>query len=94
MTLTLLDYAKREHDFEIGDLNDIRYIDIIIISGDEIANIKYKNGKKKTFDSSNSRFMDFYGGSYTLYDDLCENHFELFDKRHKPYDMLEWMDEV
>lgn len=78
MLLKLVDYDDRIHDFEIGNLEDIRRISIEVVSGDEIADVDYKDGTSKTFDSSYfcERIMNFDDGLYDVYNDevnLLEN---------------------
>ena len=86
MTLTLMDYSGDKTDFEIGSLDDIECIDITVISGDEIADVYYKNGTNTTFDSSNTRLCDFYDYSYTLYDSDT-NLLNQFEFRNNSYNM-------
>ena len=69
MKLKLLDYDKKPHEFEIGNLEDIASIDIDVITGDEIAIIEYKDGSSVTHDTANDRFMDYFDDSYTVYNE-------------------------
>lgn len=68
MEITLLDYDDNVKTFEIGELNDIRRINIKILSGDEVAFVYYKDGSTKRFDSSNGRVIDCYIGECCIYD--------------------------
>ena len=69
MELILYQYNKEPAVFEdVGELEDIKEIFISVISGDEVALIEYKDGTNHIFNSSTSRFLDFYDGGYTIYD--------------------------
>lgn len=94
MELILYQYDEEPTTFEnVGDLEDIKDIFISIVSGDEIAHIRYKDGTNRAFDSSISRFSDFYDGGYTIYEpsygiDLLE---DWKNRSSYPYDYLNKM---
>lgn len=67
MILKLLDYNDDATEHEIGNLEDIAAIMIRVVSGDEIANVIYKDYTVKDFDSSDTREMDFYDFDYEIY---------------------------
>ena len=67
MTIELMDYRGTKTTFEIGELDDIGSITISVISGDEIAEVIYKNYQTANFDSSHDRIMDFHDECYELY---------------------------
>lgn len=79
MKLILYQYNEESTIFkDVGKLKDIKRIFISVISGDEVALIEYKDGTSRTFNSSTSRFLDFYDGGYTIYEpsegiDLLKN---------------------
>lgn len=90
MTLTLMDYEKNKVSFDI-ELRIIEEIKIIILSGDEVAKVRYTNGNEATFDSSYNRIMSFYDGEYTLYNkEKGINHLEngFFTKRKDTYEFM------
>ena len=72
MTLKLLNYARREAHFDIGNLEDIERIDLMILTGDEIATVTYKNGDKREFDSDvdENRMSGYFDSCYNIYDML------------------------
>ena len=67
MKLKLLDYSKKPHEFEIGNLEDIIDIDMDVITGDEVVTVEYKDGNSKICDTGVDRFMDYFDDSYTVY---------------------------
>lgn len=72
--LVLKDYLDNNHETEIdisaGGLEKIKTISIRVVSGDEIAQITYKNGSATTIDPMKPlRKEDFFDGEYTLYKD-------------------------
>lgn len=69
MNVKLLDYAGKSIFVDVGDIDTIESMMITVISGDEILTVSYKNGTEETFDSSDSRIMDFYDGEYAIYDE-------------------------
>ena len=66
-TIDILDYKGNKKTVEL-DLDNIRLIDLMILSGDEILIVTYKDGTVKDFDSSSCRAMSFFDGSYPVYD--------------------------
>lgn len=68
MNLLLYDYAGNKTIHEVGNLEDIVWITIDIISGDEIATVIYKNYDIEKYDSSHDRRCDYPDGSYDIYD--------------------------
>lgn len=77
MILKLLDYGNREVSFEIGELTTIDSICINVLTGDEVARVRYKDGTLRSFDSSGDRIADYEDISYMLYRDgegglLCD----------------------
>lgn len=68
MKLDIFDYEGRKTTVDIGDLNDILDMHLFVLSGDEVLQVKYKNGKTIKFDSNHSRLMGFYDNSYEIYD--------------------------
>ena len=92
MKLILIDWNDEKHDFDIGELDDIMTIDICVLSGDEIAQVLYKDGCEETFDSGFMRIADFFDCIYNIYDSTEETNLifaERFLKRKTSYDMLE-----
>ena len=84
-----MDYRNTEYDtgVSLDDLSGIDNIQITILSGDEIATVTYKDGDSDMFDSSVTRIMDFFDGSYTLYSNSI-NRIEEFNKRKDSYGII------
>ena len=90
--LEIMDWegTKVKTTIDLNKLDEIKIIIIIVLSGDEICLVKYKNGKEEKFDSSNCRingYFDNFDNMYTLYD-ISENinFIEEFKKREDSYD--------
>ena len=91
--LRLVDYSGKTELAELGDLNDIAVITIRVITGDEIAEVIYKDYTTGEFDSSNDRTTDYYDGEYEFFrfdkpaeDQLLFN--EKWKERANSYDWL------
>lgn len=74
LVLKLKDYRENSHDTAIDisphGLSQIDTIFIRVVTGDEIARIKYKNGSTVTVDPmKHYRKENFFDGEYTLYKD-------------------------
>lgn len=64
--ITIYDWEGESTTFEV-DLSKVKAIIIDIISGDEIASVKYDDENVEVYDSSTSRTHDFYDSTYTIY---------------------------
>lgn len=84
--LKLMDYKGEitETPIDLDNLDEIFMIKISVISGDEIAEVIYKNGDIEYYDSSKDRISDFHDGEYVLYGPK-ENIIEEFKKRNNTY---------
>ena len=60
------DYDCRKKEIIIPDFEDVVELEVMVISGDEILAVLYKNGRIKKFDSSDDRFVSYYDGSYIV----------------------------
>ena len=89
MILKLLDYMSMPHEFTVN-LPDVLSIDIEVVSGDEIANVLFKDGHTERFDSCpDGRLTDFDDGGYVLYSpEQGIDKFDLFNIRTDSYDMF------
>lgn len=68
MELTLLDYSGKKKTFDIGDIANIARITINVVSGDEIANVIYKDYGTMSYESNTCRFIDYFDYAYDIYD--------------------------
>ena len=68
MIITVYDYANNPVEIEIPaeTYEDIQYIVVHILSGDEAGTIIMKNEEAIYFDSSNTRLKGYHDGSYTV----------------------------
>ena len=84
LILRLVDYSGNTELAELGDLNNIAVITIRVVTGDEIAEVIYKDYTTGTFDSSRDRCSDYYDGKYEIYrfDKPAEGQL-LFNKKWK-----------
>ena len=91
MKITLYDFEPSTKEFEIGELEDIVSIEIMILSGDELACVTYKDRTVSWFDSSEDRFTDYYDGGYTIYD-IADgtNIIDAWKERKDSYDNNWW----
>lgn len=67
MKIKLFNYRDEPVEYEIGELKDIKIIRILVLSGDEIANVMYKDGERASLDSCDTRCEDFFDTSYDVY---------------------------
>lgn len=83
------DNNRTTTDIDLDDLSQISRIEILVLTGDEIATIHYKDGTEKEYDSSKGRLRDFYDGHIVIYDEAIElDRLEEFQKRRTSYDLL------
>lgn len=77
MKIKLFNHVDEGIEFEIGNIEDIRSIDICVLSGDEVATVHYNNHDWEVFDSSDDRCVDRFDAHYELYVDgsnsLCDH---------------------
>ena len=76
MLITLYDYAGEKTKHDIGNIEDIYFAEIRILSGDEVLSIMYKDGSTKICDSSHDRFDSHYEYSYNVYMPNVRNLFK------------------
>ena len=76
MLITLYNYASDKTRHDIGDIKNIYFAEIKVLSGDEVLNVVHNDGTKKVYDSSACRFNSHYDGSYIVYVPNIINLFE------------------
>lgn len=87
--LVLYDYNnnKTKTGVDLNNLDDVLRIDIHVISGDEMANITYKNGKVITFGGTTEPLlMNFDDGEYCIYQAGVKNDIDEWIERKNSYD--------
>ena len=91
MEIALFDYEATKKTFDIGELKDISKIEITILSGDETAEVYYKDSAILWFDSSDDRLIDHCDDVYIVYD-IADgtNIIDAWMKREDSYDNNWW----
>lgn len=64
--ITIVDFKGNKKTISINNFENVVSIYVTILSGDEVLEVLYKNGRTKTFDSSDYRIMNYYCGGYFL----------------------------
>ena len=90
MTINIMNCFNDKIGVDIGELDEIERISILVLSGDEILRVTKKDGSMIEEDSDkHNRIMDFYDGDYTIFDSLKgKNRIEEWEKRK---DANEWV---
>ena len=66
MDIIAYEYDNTAVTFEIPDNKKIKYISVTILSGDEVVYVYFTDGDRVKFDSSRTRFIADYDGSYRV----------------------------
>lgn len=86
--IVLRDYMDIKQEFIIENFENVDDIHITVISGDEIADIEYKDGQSITFDSSNSRSDDFIDCYYNLPLEFIDEFSKFTGSSYQCYDYI------
>lgn len=92
--LVLMDLASNEVEtpIDLDDLSEIKQIEIRVITGDEIAIVRWKDGKSSVYDSSKCHMKDFFDYKYILW---CKGKFainkDVFLTRANSYSVEKYM---
>lgn len=65
MKIKIYDYKSDPKIVDLGE-KEILLITVKEVSGDEVLVVRYKDGTRKCFDSSDSRIMSFDDGEYDV----------------------------
>lgn len=65
-TATIRNYNADTTEVVIEEFENVSAIFVCVISGDEVLNVIYKDGRTERFDSSNDRITDYYDGGYNV----------------------------
>lgn len=68
MKIKIFDYKGDSKIVDLGE-KEILLITVKEVSGDEVLVVRYKDGTRKCFDSSDSRIMSFDDGEYDIIGD-------------------------
>lgn len=66
--LTIYDFSDNPTEITLKNFDNISFILLTIISGDETLLVKYKDGAENRFDAATNRVNDFNDGSYFIYE--------------------------
>ena len=89
-TLTLLDYSNNKVDFTLT--KPFKSIFIDVVTGDEIAHVRYDDDSIDVFDSSKDRIFDCHDYSYWLYNEKLKiDIYDDFVLRKNSYDIMDNM---
>ena len=66
MIINIVDYKGERIPAYIGDIENIDYIEVEVLTGDEFITVWYKDGKYDYWDSSVYRGTDYYDGEYEV----------------------------
>lgn len=66
MIINIVDYKDERIKVDIGDIENIDYIHVDVLTGDELITAWYKDGTYKDLDSSQCRLKDYYDGEYEV----------------------------
>lgn len=69
MEITIFDYNGNSTNCLIRPLSQVASISLVVVSGDEVLQVHYKDNETEDFDSSRDRCVDYFDGGYTVYDD-------------------------
>lgn len=65
MKFNIYDYQNKPTKVDTGK-RQIDYIEVSVLSGDEVVEIHYTNGLSKRFDSSDTRWCGFLDAEYRV----------------------------
>ena len=90
MKLQIMNCYEDRIDVNVGDLEDILDITVLVLSGDEILKITKKNGEYMEEDSDrHSRCLNFHDAEYTVFNStLGINKIEAWGKRKTSNDWV------
>jgi hypothetical protein len=65
-TIYIRDYEDDRKAVNIENFEDVIYCRVKISSGDEVLTVIYKDGNEMEFDSSTTRFENYYDDEYKI----------------------------
>lgn len=67
MIINIVDYKDDRIPVYIGDIENIDYIEVEVLTGDEVITVWYKDGTyKDDLDGSQCHLKDYYDGEYDV----------------------------
>lgn len=67
LSIELFDYQGNKTTVDIGNLDDIYLIQMLVFSGDETLIVVHNDGSVRYFDSSSTRSYDYFDSYYIVY---------------------------
>lgn len=65
MKMIIYDYLSRPVELDLED-KPIKFLSVLILSGDEVVDVIYEDGVILSFDAGESRLLSCYEGRYYL----------------------------
>lgn len=65
MKFNIYDYDNKPKEIDTGN-KEINFINVIILTGDEVITIYYSDGTFENYDSSEDRITDYFDDSYVV----------------------------
>lgn len=65
MKFNIYDYDNQPKEIDTGN-KEINFINVIILTGDEVITIYYSDGTFENYDSSKDRITDYFDDSYVV----------------------------
>ena len=79
--IIISDYAGREKKIVINHFEMVKAIYVLEISGDQVLDVLYKDGRTAYFDSCDTRIMHYFDGGYFL--ELTDEALKIFSETNK-----------
>lgn len=88
--ITMRDCFKTKSTVTIPDFEEVAIIVCKVVTGDEILDVEYEDGKTDIYDSDVSGRLDnYFDGEFIIYEKDKVDKIEAFSKRNSSYDELE-----
>ena len=65
MKFNIYDYNNGPTEIDTGN-KEIKELEVLVLTGDEIVTIRYEDGSKERYDSSYTRGINYFDDEYTV----------------------------
>ena len=79
--IIICDYKGREKKIVINHFEMVKAIYVLEISGDQVLDVLYKDGRTVWFDSCDTRIMHYFDGGYFL--ELTDEALKIFSETNQ-----------
>lgn len=79
--IIICDYKGREKKIVINHFEMVKAIYVLEISGDQVLDVLYKDGRTAYFDSCDTRIRHYFDGGYFL--ELTDEALKIFSEANK-----------